>query len=82
MDSTRRNAMMFTGLVLIFSGWQLMRFENPAAITTLNSIISVLLPIIAIVFCLNVMEKKWRYGLMAINFLALFLMGSLAFMAL
>lgn len=69
--------MMFTGLVLIYGGLQLNK--DPMAITTISHIISILLPIIAIVFCLNEKEPKWRYGLMAVNFLILFLMGYLFF---
>ncbi|MCI7239852.1 hypothetical protein [Aerococcus suis] len=64
MTKQQRNALMILALTLIWSGIHLTR--TPEEITIYQSVLSLLLPIIGIIFALNIMIPKWRWTLIGI----------------
>lgn len=77
MTKIRRNALMMVALTLIYSGLQLSR--PIAHITVYNTILSLVIPVIGIIFALNEKNNAWRWSLISINFILWLLMVYLAF---
>lgn len=72
MTKIRRNALMMLALTLIYSTLQ---FSRPLAeINGLNITISLLLPVIGIIYALNEKANNWRWPLIIIHTLLFLLM--------
>lgn len=70
MTKQRRNALMMLALTLIYSGLQ---FSRPT-LNVLNITTSLLIPVAAIIFALNLKDPRWRWPLITLEALALLLM--------
>ncbi|MDO4680129.1 MAG: TraX protein [Aerococcus sp.] len=72
MTKKRRNALMMFVLTLLYAALQF--FRPNMTLTLLNVIISFLIPIIAMLFALNLKEPLWRWPLIAMEGIVLILM--------
>lgn len=77
MTIQKRQALLFFALSLLFASLQLWRDYSP--VTWWNHLLSIALPIVAMVFALNVKESKWRWSLIGLEIVLTLLMVWLAF---
>jgi hypothetical protein len=76
MNKIRQNALMMLALTLMYAGLQIAR---PAAdIAWTNVTLSILIPIIAMIFAFNEKDNKWRWSLIVIETILLIIMISMA----
>lgn len=74
MTKERRQALLMTALSLFFSAKQLM--ADPQSLNHWNLILSLLIPIVGIIFSLNDQAARWCWGLALSNlFLFLFMLA-------
>ncbi|AMB99813.1 hypothetical protein AWM75_07475 [Aerococcus urinaehominis] len=78
MDKKKRNALMMTALSLIYAGLQLGR--TPQELSLVNQTISLLIPLVGLVFALNLFDKKWRWSIFAGNLVIFLLMLTQVFL--
>lgn len=77
MTIQKRQALLFFALSLLFASLQLWR--DYSTVTWWNHLLSIALPIVAMVFALNVKESKWRWSLIGLEIVLTLLMVWLAF---
>ncbi|MGX7348519.1 TraX protein [Aerococcus vaginalis] len=77
MTTEKRQALLFFALSLLFASLQLWR--DSSTVTWWNHLLSIALPIVAMVFALNVKESKWRWSLIGLEIVLTLLMIWLAF---
>lgn len=76
MIKTKQNALMMLALTLIYTGLQIARPVTDMSWT--NIALSILIPIIAIIFAFNIKENRWRWSLVTIETILLIIMISMA----
>ncbi|OYQ66927.1 TraX protein [Aerococcus sp. 1KP-2016] len=76
MNRIRRNALMMLALTFIYAGLQVGR---PAAeIAWTNVTLSILIPIVAIIFAFNEKDSRWRWTLISLEVILLIVMIAMA----
>lgn len=79
MTKERRQALLMTALSLFFSAKQLM--TQPQDLTHWSLLISLLIPIVGLIFALNDKTPRWRWGLALCNLLLFLFMLAISFKA-
>lgn len=76
MIKTKQNALMMLALTLIYTGLQIARPATDMSWTNIS--LSILIPIVAIIFAFNITENRWRWSLVTVETLLLIIMISMA----
>lgn len=77
MNKRRRNAVMITALSLLFGSLQLAKSIEQLTIYSL--ILSLIIPVIGVIFALNETDKKWRWSLIILNIIVFIMMAFMLF---
>lgn len=76
MDRIRQNAMMILALSFIYTGLQVARPADEMSWT--NIILSIVIPLIGIIFAFNEKDNRWRWGLTVAHVILLIIVISMA----
>ncbi|MDO4670523.1 MAG: TraX protein [Aerococcus sp.] len=77
MSKPHRQALLMLALSFIYAAVEFIR--GAETISPVNTTISILVPIIAIAFALNIKDSKWRWPLIIGDLFILIIMGIFAF---
>src|SRR5699024_5404502 len=76
MNKIRQNALMMLALTFIYAGLQVARPAADLAWTNIS--LSIIIPIIAMIFAFNEKDNKWRWSLVTIEVILLIIMIAMA----
>ncbi|MGY0837002.1 TraX protein [Aerococcus urinaeequi] len=76
MNKIRQNALMMLALTFIYAGLQIARPATELAWT--NITLSIIIPIIAMIFAFNEKDNKWRWSLITIETILFIVMIAMA----
>ncbi|MFV8252888.1 TraX protein [Aerococcus viridans] len=76
MNKIRQNALMMLALTFIYTGLQVARPAADLAWTNIS--LSIIIPIIAMIFAFNEKDNKWRWSFVTIEVILLIIMIAMA----